>query len=149
MVKVGIVGAGGMGNVHARQYRKISEVELSFFEPDADRAKTFTERWSCPVASSLEELFSKVDIVDICLPTDLHVEIGTKAMKSGRAVLMEKPVAGSVADAMTLVKEAEKCGVPYMPGQVVRCFPDFRKGHDLVADGATGTPAHARVRRGG
>lgn len=149
MVNVGILGAGGMGNVHARQYRKMSEVELRFFDPDAERTKAFVDRWGATPVDSAEALISASDVVDVCLPTDLHKPLGLQAIAAGRAVFMEKPVAGNLADAAELVNAAEKAGVPFMPGQVVRFFADFAHGHRLVKNGVVGTPAAARTRRGG
>jgi predicted dehydrogenase len=52
-------------------------------------------------------------------------------------------------DASKLVNTAREKGLPLMPGHVVRFFPEFRKGHDLVEQGAVGNPAAARLRRGG
>jgi predicted dehydrogenase len=148
-MKVGILGAGGMGNVHARQYRKMPDVELHFFDRDSERGRAFAERWEAIPIGSAEEVFDCCDIIDVCYPTDLHVETGLRAIAAGCAVFMEKPIAGSLEDARRLVAAAEKAGTPFMPGQVVRFFPEFAQGHRLVKEGAVGTPAAARTRRGG
>ncbi len=149
MIKVGILGAGGMGNVHARQYKKMQDVEVCFFDLDPERADTFTKRWDIPVAESAEKLIATADLVDVCLPTDLHIEFGLKAIAAGKALFLEKPVARTFEDAIRLAKEADKANVPYMPGQVVRFFPEFSNGNRLVKEGAVGTPGAARMRRGG
>jgi predicted dehydrogenase len=149
MIRVGILGAGGMGNVHARHYRKMADVELFFFDPDQDQAGVFVQRHQAAPAPSAEDLINYCDIVDICLPTPLHVGMGLKAIAAGRAVFMEKPLAGTLADGARIVEAAEKAGVPLMPGQVVRFFPEFAAGRRLVKEGAVGTPAAARTRRGG
>ena len=149
MITVGVLGAGGMGNVHARQYRKMADVDLRFYEPDADRAKTYVERWQATPCASVEELMSVADVVDVCLPTHMHAELVLKSIAAGRATFVEKPMAGTLADAEPMVSAADKAGVPFMPGQVVRFFRDFARGQKLVADGKVGTPAAARVRRGG
>jgi predicted dehydrogenase len=83
------------------------------------------------------------------VPTDYHPDCALKAIAAGRHVLVEKPIAKSLEEAGAVVKAADKAGVVLMVGQVVRYFPEFRKGHDLVAGGAVGKPAAARVRRGG
>lgn len=149
MVKVGILGAGGMGNVHARQYRKMQDVDLSFFEPDPQRAAEYSERWNTSVATSVEALIEASDIVDICLPTPLHVDIALKAVAAGKAIFVEKPLARNLEEGAKLIEAVNKAGVVAMPGQVVRFFPEFARGHDLVVKGTVGTPASARVRRGG
>lgn len=149
MMKVGILGAGGMGNVHARQYRKMSDVELHFFDPLPDKSEQYAKQWEANPHSSPEELISAVDVVDVCLPTDLHVEAALRSISAGRAVFVEKPLARTLVDCRTLIEAADKGNVPLMVGQVVRFFPDFAKGHQLVAAGKIGTPSAARTRRGG
>jgi UDP-N-acetylglucosamine 3-dehydrogenase len=149
MLKVGILGAGGMGKVHARHYSRMNDVSLLFWERDPERAEDYEKRFEVTKVSSYDELLSKADIIDICLPTDLHLEHGLKAMSSGKAVFIEKPVAGSFEDAMKLHEAAEKAGVVYQPGQVVRFFPEFATGARLVREGKLGTPGAARVHRGG
>jgi predicted dehydrogenase len=138
-----------MGNVHARQYRKMNDVELSFIDRDPVRVGEFTERWEAIPCDSLEALISKVDVVDVCLPTDLHLETALKAIAAGRAVFMEKPITRTLDEARQLRDAAAMANVPVMPGQVVRFFPDFAQGAKLVKSGAIGTPAAARTRRGG
>lgn len=149
MTRIGILGAGGMGNVHGRHYRRMPDVELHFFEPDLERAKLYIDRWEARPSASLDALLKIVDAVDVCLPTDLHVEIGLKAIASGRAVLMEKPLANSLTAAQTLIEAAEAARVPFMVGHVVRFFPEFAAGNRLVKEGKIGKPAAARTRRGG
>jgi len=140
---------GGMGNVHARQYRKMSDVDLIFFDPDAERSKIYIDRWQARPVSSVDELISKCDIVDICLPTDLHVKMGLKSIAAGRGVIIEKPLTRTFDEGLELVNAAEKAGVHLMPAQVVRFFPEFANGNRLVREGKVGTPAAARTRRGG
>jgi len=149
MVKVGILGAGGMGNVHARHYRRMSDVELSFYDPLPDKSEAFAKQWQATSLPSVEAVIAACDVVDICLPTDMHVEAGLKAIAAGRAVFVEKPMAKTVEDCQTLIDAATKTNVPFMPGQVVRYFAEFAAGNRLVKNGSVGTPAAARTRRGG
>lgn len=149
MLRVGVLGAGGMGNVHARQYRKMPDVELFFFDPDAERSKTYIDRWSAEPLGSMDELIARVDVVDICLPTDMHVEAGLKAIAAGRAVVMEKPLTRTFEEGLQLLQASEEAGTPLMPAQVVRFFPEFNLGNRLVREGKVGKPAAARTRRGG
>lgn len=149
MVKIGVLGAGGMGGVHANQYRKMRDVELHFYDPDPDRVTSYQERFGAIHVAGAEALIERVDIVDVCLPTDLHLEYGLKAIAAGRAVFMEKPMAHSLEEASQLIEAADKAGVPLMPGQVVRFFPEFRRASETVRSGKIGKPAAARTRRGG
>ncbi|MBS1719246.1 MAG: Gfo/Idh/MocA family oxidoreductase [Armatimonadetes bacterium] len=149
MIRVGILGAGGMGNVHARQYRKMSDVELFLYEPNDDRRNVYVERWAPQLTSSFDDLAAKVDVIDVCLPTDLHHEFVLKSLAAGRATLVEKPMARTLEQAAEMNEAAERAGVPFMVGHVVRYFAEFAAGNRAVASGKVGKPAAARTRRGG
>ena len=148
-MKVGILGAGGMGNVHARHYRNIPGVEIAVFDVREEQSRRLADVFGADLASSCEDLLRQCDAVDLCLPTDIHKECALQAIASGCGLLVEKPIAGSLADGAEIINAAEKAGVPLAVGHVVRYFPEFKKGHDLVANGAVGDPAAARTRRGG
>ena len=134
-MRVGVIGAGGMGNVHANQYKKMPDVELFAFDTDRARLKAYVEKWGAKGASSAADLISKADAVDVCVPTDLHLDYGLKAIAAGRAVFMEKPLASSLEDGSKLIEAAAKANVPLMPGQVVRFFPEFRRANETVKSG--------------
>ncbi|MFH5905941.1 Gfo/Idh/MocA family protein, partial [Clostridium perfringens] len=91
----------------------------------------------------------RCDAVDVCIPTDLHVQIGLKVIAAGKALLIEKPLAQNFEEAMKLYEASEQVGVPFMVGHVARFFPEIKRAHDLVADGLIGNPGVARSRRGG
>lgn len=138
-----------MGNTHANKYRQMPSVELLAYDSDAERLDAFARRHEATSASSLSDLITKVDVVDICLPTDLHLPVAMLAIASGRAVFVEKPMASTVEDCASMIDAAERARVPLMPGQVLRFFPEFALGRKLVQDGTVGRPAAARTRRGG
>ncbi len=149
MVRIGVLGAGGMGNVHTRHWSAMPDVELRFFELDPQRRADFGTRHSVQPADSYEALIEWADAIDICLPTDAHVANALQAIEARKHVLCEKPMGLDVAQCAQMLEAAEKAGVTLMPAQVVRYFPDFKKAHQLVASGAVGKPATARTRRGG
>lgn len=138
-----------MGNVHAKQYQKMPDVQVVFRERDAEREAKFQQKWDSAALDSVQALIESVDVVDVCVPTDLHAEIGLRSIAAGKPTFMEKPIARDLESARKLRDAAAKAGVPLMPGQVARYFPDFLTAHRLVKKGAIGTPAAARVRRGG
>ena len=138
-----------MGNVHARHHRNIPNVEPAVFDIDPERRKTLSEKWKIEEKDSLEETLRWADAIDLCVPTPLHLELGLKVIAAGKALLVEKPIAGTVEDAAKLVSAARKASVPLMPAHVVRYFPEFRKAHEAVENGEIGNPAAARLRRGG
>ncbi len=148
-MKVGILGTGHMGETHAAQLMKMPGVETIFLARDAEKSARFASSFNATPRESLEAVISEADILDVCLPTDMHLDIGLKAIAAGTPVFMEKPLARSLADAVTLRDSAAKANIPFMVGQVVRYFPEFLAGYNIVKSGGVGTPAAARTRRGG
>jgi len=148
-MKVGILGTGGMGNVHARQYRKMPDIQIGYRDRSPERGDSFAARWQANPCDSADELIAWADVVDICLPTDLHVDYALRAIAAGKPIFIEKPIAASIDDAWKIVNAAEEAGVPMMVGLVVRFFPEYAMARKMVLDGAVGKPAAVRTRRGG
>ncbi len=148
-MRVGILGTGHMGNTHARQYHKMPDVQVGYHDRHPERADSFRERWDAECCKSSDELIQWADIIDICLPTDLHPEYALKAIAAGKAVFLEKPIAFTLEDGMQIVEAASKANVPLMVGHVLRFFPEYATARRVVQSGAIGTPAAARMRRGG
>ncbi len=148
-MKVGILGTGHMGETHAEQLQKMPGVEIIFLARDPEKSAKFGARFGASPRNSIEDILKDADALDVCLPTDMHLEVGLKAIAHGTPVLMEKPLARSLKDAIALRDAAAKANVPFMVGQVVRYFPEFQSGHKIVTTGGVGKPAAARTRRGG
>ena len=148
-MRIGLLGAGGIGRVHARQYARRDDVELFVHDRDPAVAATLAESSGGTPVDSFETLIARVDAIDVCVPTPLHLDVARRAIAAGRAVLMEKPLTRTFEEGVELVEAAERVGVPLMAAQVVRYFADFARGRRLVVEGAVGTPAAARTRRGG
>lgn len=148
-MRVGILGTGHMGSVHARHYHLMPEVQLGYRDTNPERSDSFKARFAAEPCGSAADLIAWADVVDICLPTDLHLDYALRAIAAGKAVFLEKPIATTLEDGRKLVEAAEAAGVPFMIGQVVRFFPEWETGHRLVKQGKVGTPAAARTRRGG
>ncbi|MHB8636494.1 MAG: Gfo/Idh/MocA family protein [Fimbriimonadaceae bacterium] len=147
-MKVGIIGVGGMGSVHARAYANMPDVELFAFDRNPDRLVGVIGPIGAVALSGIEALIHAVDVVDICLPTDMHEDIALQAITAGKAVFCEKPMARSLDSARRIVERAQASGVTFGVGQVARYFPEFRRAHDLVKAGAVGRPAAIRTHRG-
>jgi predicted dehydrogenase len=88
-----------------------------------------------------------VEAVDICLPTSQHAEVAIAALRAGKHVLVEKPMALDGAAADAVIAEAERSGRILMSAQVVRFIPDYRAGADLVKSGSLGGVRSAFLRR--
>lgn len=149
VTKVGLIGAGGMGNVHMRKWAMIPDVEVRLFDVSDTRAAEFAERHKIGTVPSVSDLLSWCDVVDICVPTDFHLELAQASFEAGKAVLIEKPLGRTVEECDQIIALAEQHSAFAMPAQVVRYFPEYRKAHELVKSGRLGTLATARLRRGG
>lgn len=123
-MKVGIIGTGGMGGVHARAYAKMPDVELFAFDRNADRLYKTIGLIAVP-RSSVEALLEIVDVVDVCLPTDLHADVAIRAIEAGKAVMCEKPLTRDLDSARRLVAKVRSTSATFGVGQVVRFFPSF------------------------
>jgi predicted dehydrogenase len=88
-----------------------------------------------------------VDAVDICLPTGMHERIAIDALRAGKNVLVEKPMALDGAAADRIVAEAEKCGRILMTAQVIRFWPEYVALRDTLINGRLGPFRTAVFRR--
>lgn len=138
-----------MGKTHARQYRKMPDIELLAFDIDPKRLEEFQTETDAHATPTVKSLIEKADVVDICVPTDLHHPLIMEALSGGKPTLCEKPLCRTVRECEEVVNHAKKVNLPLMPAQVVRFFPEFRRAHELVRSDAIGTPAVIRTRRGG
>lgn len=145
-LRVGVVGAGTMGEIHVAAWAA-EDVPISVFSHDADRAATLAAGSGATIADSLDDLLAAVDIVDICTPTDHHLEMTVAAAKAGRHVICEKPMARTVADSERMLATCDAAGVRLFIAHVVRYFPEYRAAHQAVVDGAIGEPAVLRLKR--
>ncbi len=148
-MKVGVVGAGGMGAVHSRHWASVAGVELYVFDLDDSKRDELASQYGMRATNDLDKLIQSVDIVDVCVPTDLHADVAVASLGAKRATLVEKPLARTMDDAERIVSAAKKSGVALGIGHVVRYFPEHESIRNAIQRGVIGTPAAARLRRGG
>lgn len=150
MVRVGVLGAGFMGGVHARAYATMPDVEIAaIFAPSSDRGLPLAEevgsRWTDSIESVLND--PTIDAVDICLPTPQHRAATEAALAAGKHVMLEKPVALSLADADALVRLAEETDRVFMIAHVLRFWPEYVEIARQVESGELGRPRSAFASR--
>ena len=148
-MKVGVIGAGGMGRVHGSKYAQMPDVELLIWEPDQEKREGYAKSYSARPTESFEALLDEADAIDICIPTDFHHPVGLQALKAGKPTMIEKPLARTVQECRELIAASEESGALLVPAHVVRFFKEFRSAHELIWMGKIGSPASVRVRRGG
>lgn len=135
MVKVGLVGCGFMGTMHANVYSVLKGADLiGVYDHKPERAKAFVEKWGGRLYSSFDDMLgdSEIDMVDVCLPTHVHAEFTIKACEAGKHVMCEKPMALSLPDADLMISSAKKAGVKMMVGHCIRFWPEYEALKKLV-----------------
>ena len=112
MLRVGVIGCGVVHGTHCEALSQINNAELAgVYDVVPERAKATGEKYGVLAAPSLEALFDVVDVVNICVPSGLHAELGLQAAAAGKHVLCEKPIDVTYAKALSLVEGCEKHGV--------------------------------------
>jgi len=138
MLKVGLIGAGFMGGMHAACYEALSsEVKVvAVADVIKEKAEKIAGKFNSDTYSSGEELIKSadVDIIDICLPTYLHASHAVKAMEKGRAVFIEKPVCLLLEEGRLLLETQNKTGAKVMVGQCIRFWPEYEWLKNIVND---------------
>ncbi len=134
-IAVSVIGVGTMGQHHARIISRNPTVLLSgIFDADPVRASEISGRHNCRVFRSLDQALECSQAVCVASPTTTHLEIGRECLSRGLHVLMEKPLAHSVAGAAELVDLGKKHGVTLMAGHVERYNPAIMKMMEILAD---------------
>ena len=143
MIGIGIVGCGNMGGSHARAIGAVAETKLvAGAEVAAERRERFTREFGVECHADLRALLERddVDAVAIALPHDLHAEATVAALKAGKHVLCEKPMAMSVDECDGMLAAAARAHKKLMIGLTWHFFPTTLKMHDLAAAGEIGDP---------
>ena len=141
-IKIGIVGFGFMGQMHAWVYQAIPDVEIvGIADPSREGAKKAEQMGlRVPIYASLADLLQKgtCTVIDICLPTDLHVDAIIAAAKAGKHIFCEKPLALDVPKAERALAVVEKSGVTFQVGQCIRFWPEYQALEEFVKSGRGG-----------
>jgi predicted dehydrogenase len=118
---VGVVGAGALGYHHVRLLREVGDVELvGFHDADAARATRVATELAVPAFDSLAALLDATDALTIVVPTPAHHEVAKAALERGRHLMIEKPLASTLAEADELLAIAERTGALVQTGHVER-----------------------------
>jgi len=155
MINVGITGLGFMGMIHYLAYQKVAGARVkAICETDPVRlsgdwrsikgnfgpqGKVMKLKGVARYAE-LDELLAdpSIDLVDVCLPPAQHADAVVAALRAGKHVFCEKPIALFAADANRMVREAQRASRLLMIGHVLPFFPEYRFAYRTVAGGKYG-----------
>lgn len=125
--KIGIIGAGGIGSIHAAILAKDARVTLHrFFDVDAARAQGMAARLGGRTAGTMAELFAECDAVYVCTPNTTHAEIALQVLEAGKHIFCEKPFALNLESARKLRDRALASGLVYQVGHNRRFAPVYK-----------------------
>ncbi len=126
MLKIGLFGAGHLGKFHLNNWKEMPGVEIvGFYDPNDDTANMVSEKYQIPRFLNSDALMDSCDAIDVVAPTNFHFEWCEKAIKKGKHVFVEKPLANTMEEARLLVKLAEESGIKFQVGHVERFNPAF------------------------
>ena len=128
-IRVGLVGAGFMGQMHAECYNAMPDVFLvAVCDLREKQAKKIANNADAAVYKTLEAMLTneEIDVVDVCLPTFLHEEAVCTVFKKGCHCIVEKPIALEEESAQRMQATAVKAGKKLMVGHVIRFWPEYK-----------------------
>jgi predicted dehydrogenase len=155
-LNIGIIGYGFMGRAHSNAYRKVNNFFDLQYRPvlkavcarSADKARAFADKWGYEsVETDWRKLLERkdIDLVDICVPNNLHAEIALAAAQAGKMILCEKPLAMNGPEALKMVQAVEKAKVPNMVWYNYRRVPAVTLTRQLIDEGKLGRIFHYRA----
>lgn len=164
MIRVGLIGVGMMGGVHLDVYSRQQDVKVAAIADRIEdkrngRARTalnlsaqqqgFTAYDAAQQFAEGIDLIHKadVDLVDICVPTPQHVDLAIAALKAGKHVLVEKPLARTSADGARLIAAAKESNKFIMNALCMRFWPGWSWLKDAIDSGRYGKVLAAQFRR--
>lgn len=132
MLKVGVFGVGHLGKFHLNNWKEIPGVELvGFYDPDDTNSNEVTQKYGLKRFFDPGDLINVIDAADVVAPTDHHFSLCESAIKNGKHVFVEKPLAQTMDEAHALVKLVKESNVKLQVGHVERFNPAFLAVKDL------------------
>jgi predicted dehydrogenase len=126
MLKIGVFGVGHLGKFHLNNWKEIKDIELvGFYDPGDDVSQEVSEKYQLARFIDAERLMDAVDAVDVVAPTNVHHELCKMAIRKGKHVFVEKPLANTMDEAKELVKLVRESNIKFQVGHVERFNPAY------------------------
>lgn len=133
MLKIGVIGAGHLGKIHLKLANQSQHLILAgFYDVDIENSTKLMNEFGYHYFESAEKLIENCDLVDIVTPTFGHFEYAKMAVKAGKHIFIEKPIANSIEEAQEIIKLAKKFNVKGQVGHVERFNPAFKAVKDKI-----------------
>ncbi|NJN26123.1 MAG: Gfo/Idh/MocA family oxidoreductase [Cyclobacteriaceae bacterium] len=148
MYRTGIIGCGKVAHLHAQALSNLEQSEfVAVCSRSLDKAKNFCAQYDTRAYDNITEMVQseKLDLVQICTPHPNHMEPALEAMKAGAHVLVEKPLASSLADCDAMIRTAKIHGKKLGVISQRRFYRPVQRVQEAVAAGKIGKPSLAMV----
>ncbi len=146
---VAVIGAGAIGLDHINSFKQHPAAKVvAIAEVSPERGREAADRFGIPeVVTDYRKLLARpdIDVFSIALPNYLHAPVSLAALRAGKHVMLDKPMATNARDAAALVAEAKKQKVLLMVGQNNRFTPEVQTAKGLIAKGVLGDVYHAKT----
>lgn len=141
-MRVGVIGCGKIAQTrHLPEYRDNAHAELAgYYDFNLERAREIADLYGGKAYESVEALLADetIDAVSVCVANNAHAEISIQALKAGKHVLCEKPMATTIEDCEAMAAAARENGKYLMIGQNQRMAKAHKKAKELIARGMIG-----------
>ncbi|MBN1844426.1 MAG: Gfo/Idh/MocA family oxidoreductase [Sedimentisphaerales bacterium] len=147
-IKTGIIGCGKVAHLHAAALRDAPESAFTAVcSRSRDRARAFAERYRVAAFTDLDEFFDRsgVEAVIVCTPHPAHAAAAIRAARAGVHVLVEKPLAASLADCDAMIDAAEQAAIKLGVVSQRRFYAPVQRVKKAIDDGKIGRPVLAQV----
>src|SRR3954471_10281302 len=138
-MRIGVIGVGRMGRVHAATLRPVPDVTVAIADADQERAGEVGAELGVEVAVGVDDLLASSDAVVIAAATDAHAALIHAAADASVPTFCEKPISLDLDSTADAGAHVEKAGIPFMMGFQRRFDPGYVAARDMVRSGAIGT----------
>jgi len=123
-IKVGVVGVGHLGKLHAQLYKEVPLAQLvGIFDIDLEKARQVAEELNIPVFTDLSKLLQEVEAVDIVTPTSTHKQVALAALDHDCHIFIEKPIMETEEEASGIITKAKEKNKILQVGHIERFNP--------------------------
>ena len=124
IIRTAVIGAGKMGEIHARVYSKLPQSRLvAVVDTDFQKARKLAKKYNCQAFEKPDEILRMVDAVTVATPTSSHQKIAKLFIENNIAVLIEKPLAENIEQGRKIVELAKSKSLVAAVGHSERCNP--------------------------
>lgn len=146
-MRVGIIGAGSMGEAHAAGWAATPAVIGGFLTLTPGSAAELAATYHATVYEDMAALLADVDVVSVCTPTDLHHQQVLEVAAAGKHIVIEKPLSLTVEQGADMIRACQQAGVRLLMAHVLRFFPEYARIRATVDSNTIGQPAVLRLFR--